>query len=236
MRAGLILVAGGQSLRFGDSVKKQFFELAGEALFVHTLRKFTPFDEIVERVLVLPEVDLPAVKERFASALRELKVSKFASGGRERVYSVINGFAVLSADIDYVIIHDAVRPFISRAIIRETLAKAEKTGAAIVAVKVRDTLKKVDKNCEISETIDRSKIYAAQTPQIFERTLFQKALENFYRAGEPEITDDAMLVEMLDRKIAIVEGGFLNIKITTSEDVKLAQAIWHLTTPEKETK
>ena len=234
MRAGLVLVAGGKSLRFADSVKKQFVELEGEPIFIRTLRKFAQFDEIVERILVLPEDDIDDIKAKFSSQLAELKVNKFGTGGKERVYSVINGFQAIRADVDFAIIHDAVRPFVSADIIVNALRKAEQTGAAIVALEVRDTLKRVSKNSDIVETVDRRGIYAAQTPQIFECSLFEKAIENWRKLDEPAVTDDAMLVEMLGEKVSIVEGSFLNIKITTPEDRLLAQAILNFLPPEKQ--
>ena len=230
MKAGLIIVAGGISRRFGGSVKKQFVTLGNVPIFLRTLQVFSGITEIAERVVVLPASEIDEIQNKFVAELSEVKVDKLVAGGKERVNSVIQGFNALSAECETIIIHDAVRPFVSQEIILNTMKTAEEFGAAIVAVPVKDTLKSVDENLQITKTADRSKLYSAQTPQIFSRKLFENSIKNWQELDEPEVTDDAMLVELLGEKVNISNGSYLNIKVTQPEDILLAQAIFEVFT------
>ncbi|MCD4655947.1 MAG: 2-C-methyl-D-erythritol 4-phosphate cytidylyltransferase [Planctomycetes bacterium] len=223
--AGLVLVAGGSGSRFNSKQRKQYVNLDGKPIIIHTLAKFINIEEISEIVIVLPENDIEFVRNEVSKYFSEYKKLKFVIGGSERVYSVINGFNSLTKSIDIVLIHDAVRPFIEKNSIVQTIMEAKNTGAAIVAVSVKDTLKKTNDNLLIEQTLNRQYLYAAQTPQVFKREVFEKAIENWRKLEEPAVTDDAMLVELMNYKVKIVEGSYTNIKITKPEDMILARAI-----------
>ena len=233
MSAGLILVAGGSGKRFQESDeqsaspqrKKQYFLLQNKPVFIHTLEKFIDIAEISEVVIVCPTDDLEYVKSEVENYSGTQKVMKFVSGGSERVYSVINGFQNISENVNLVLIHDAVRPFIEKSTIIESIAQADAHGASIVAVPVTDTLKSANDKQIIERTVDRDKLYRAQTPQTFRKELFAKAVENWKQAGEPRVTDDAMLAEMLGIPVKIVVGSYSNIKITTREDILIAESM-----------
>ena len=231
--AGLVLVAGGSGSRFNSKTaasakakqRKQYVNLDGVPIYIHTLSKFININEIAEIAVVLPKDDIEFVKNSVCKHFSEHKKLKFVIGGSERVYSVINGFKSITKDVDIVLIHDAVRPFIEEKTILQTMWEAQKTGAAIVAVPVKDTLKKVSQDSAIEKTLNRQQLYSAQTPQVFKRNVFEKAIENWQKLGKPAVTDDAMLVELMNEQVKIVEGNYTNIKITTPEDMILARAI-----------
>ena len=174
---------------------------------------------------MLPKDDIEFVKNSVCNHFSEHKKLKFVIGGSERVYSVISGFKSITMDVDIVLIHDAVRPFIEEKTILQTMREAQKTGAAIVAVPVKDTLKQVGKDSAIEKTLNRQQLYSAQTPQVFKKDVFEKAIDNWQKLGQPAVTDDAMLVELMNEEVKIVEGNYTNIKITTPDDMILARAI-----------
>ena len=231
--AGLVLVAGGTGSRFNSKTaasattkqRKQYVNLDGIPIYIHTLSKFINIKEILEIAVVLPEEDIEFIKNTLCKHFNEHNKLKFVIGGSERVYSVINGFQSIKKNVDIVLIHDAVRPFIEENTIMQSMMEAQKNGAAIVAVPVKDTLKLADGNSMIEKTLNRQQLYSAQTPQVFKRDIFEKAVGNWKKIGEPAVTDDAMLVELMNEKVKIVMGSYINIKITNAEDMILAQAI-----------
>jgi len=233
MSVGLIIVAGGSGTRFRAAndvsgytdTKKQYIALNEKPIFIHTLSKFIGLPGISEIVIVCPADDIPFVEAETKKFYPLQKNMKFVSGGSERVYSVINGFSSISDDVDMVMIHDAVRPFIEKDTIFKAIKETEITGAAIVAVPVKDTIKLSDDSGVIERTVDRSKLFAAQTPQVFKRDVFKSAIENWRRKGEPAVTDDAMMIEMICEPVKLVVGSYKNIKITKPEDISVAKGI-----------
>jgi 2-C-methyl-D-erythritol 4-phosphate cytidylyltransferase len=224
MTVSAIIVAGGKGIRMGTAVRKQYMLLAGNPIVCHTLEVFDACPCIDEIFLVVPPDDLNTCRDKWISSLTLHKRIHIVAGGNERQDSVYLGIqAVSGQQCEIVVIHDAVRPFVSSRIIDACVGEAQVSGACIVGMPAMETAKLV-KSGQIESTLDRNAIWMAQTPQAFElgliRTAHEKArLERFVG------TDDAMLVERLGRKIRIIPGSRLNMKITTPEDLALAEGI-----------
>jgi len=149
---------------------------------------------------------------------------KIAEGGKERFESVANALALVKPEADFVAIHDAVRPCLTEEQINTVFARAEKTGAAMMAIPVTDTLKQVDDQKMITGTVSRKGVWQAQTPQVFKREILVEAYKRRAQMDK-EITDDAQLVEALGLKVHVVDGAATNVKITTRSDLMLAEAV-----------
>jgi len=221
---GVIIPAAGRGSRMGGSLPKQFLELDGRPILVRTLGVFLELPEIT-RVVV------PVAADRFAEAAALLKGFfpeemgsrlRLVRGGSSRQLSVRAGLAALPADIEVVLVHDGARPLVTPQIIRACLRRAV-DGAVITAVEIRDTLKRVSAS-RVRETIDRSHIHAAQTPQGAPRSLFIRAFERA-EADNFHGTDEASLFEHAALPVAVVPGSEENIKITRPGDLELALAI-----------
>jgi 2-C-methyl-D-erythritol 4-phosphate cytidylyltransferase len=217
-----IIVAAGSGKRFGTKIPKQFVELAGKPLLIHTLQRFDDCDEIGEIVLVLPSNETAGflkIIEKFP--LR--KLSKIVAGGKTRAESVSKGFqAVRPQNAEIVAIHDGARPLVSNDEISQTVAKARETGAACLVATVTDTIKRV-KDGKIVETIDRSELRRALTPQAFRYDILKQAFDK--SKLDETATDECYLVEKLGIEISIVEGSSRNMKITSPEDIAIAEAL-----------
>ncbi len=217
-----IIVAAGAGHRMGRPRPKQFLELAGLPVLVHTVRRFAALDEITRIVVVLPP-DKTDFLEPFILEYRWRGRVLATAGGEHRQDSVAAGFRVLSPNAGLVLVHDGVRPFADSELIRRVIEKAKVCGAAVPAVPVSDTLKRAEGEMLVA-TVERNSLYAAQTPQGFHYALLAEALERARRDGFYG-TDESVLVERLGRKVCLVEGSRLNIKITSAEDLLLAEAI-----------
>lgn len=215
-----IIVAGGRGQRFGSDSPKQFLPLGDRPLLRHSVEFFNSVKKLSGTVLVLPEEFVEPWKEN----LRELKVDVTA-GGATRQDSVSNGLARVPAQAQWVVIHDAARPFVSFALLEQLLAAARESGAAIPAVPVADTLKKGDERGQVVETVDRHGLFRVQTPQVFSRALLQEALE-WAKAKGIQGTDEATLVERMGRPVQMVAGEDSNFKITQPGDLEMANALW----------
>jgi 2-C-methyl-D-erythritol 4-phosphate cytidylyltransferase len=222
MHASAIIVAAGSGVRLGARTAKAFVTLGGATLLARSLRSLGATSGLLEAV-----VAVPAGRER--AARREAELIEFAlplkivAGGAERQDSVRLALELTSAEADLVIVHDAARPFATVAMFAAALAKAADVGAAIVALPLTDTLKQVDDET-IRATIPRTGLWQAQTPQAFRRELLIRAHEQALRDGVAA-TDDADLVQRIGARVGIVAGSPLNLKITTPEDLRLAEAI-----------
>lgn len=217
MRAAAIIVSGGSGSRMGRP--KQFLPLAGSTVAELSLRCFVGMAEVESVVLVLGE---DSVKEHGAR-LSGGKV-KVVVAGQTRMGSVRNGFAALPKGVEVVAVHDGARSMITPEIVRATFAEAAKSGAAVAAVPVKDTLKIVEKGGKtVSETPERARFWAAQTPQTYRYAILKEALEKF--AGDADATDESQLVERCGHKVSVVESSYENFKITTPEDITMAGAI-----------
>jgi 2-C-methyl-D-erythritol 4-phosphate cytidylyltransferase len=224
-----IIPAAGRGTRFGGSIAKQFIELASAPIIIHTLRRFDQCAEIDALVVALAPAELEAFSKQVGS-FRLQKPLHLVGGGRERSDSISNALEAIAAwQPELVAVHDAVRPFVTPMQISAVIARARETGAAILALPATDTIKEVEGGM-IVRTLDRRRIYRAQTPQAFRYDLLRRANLEARAAGlaSEEMTDDALLVERLGASVAIVEGSPRNIKITTPEDLVLAEKLWEV--------
>lgn len=219
---GVVVVAAGSSSRM-QGVDKLFFELEGIPVVVRSIRAFDELPFVREIVVVSREENLPLLWDLQRSFSLE-KVTKIIRGGDTRQESVFAGARALDADCRYIAIHDAARPFVSAQDITSCFELACEKRAAAAAVPVKDTIKQADENGAILGTPPRDSLFIAQTPQIFESTLYRAAMENALALGE-SFTDDCQLVEKLGHRVYLSRGSYLNFKLTTPEDLILAQAI-----------
>ncbi|WP_442597438.1 2-C-methyl-D-erythritol 4-phosphate cytidylyltransferase [Neobacillus sp. D3-1R] len=217
----VILPAAGKGKRMGAGKNKLFIEINHVPVFIHTLRIFDQDENCNEIFLSIHPDD----REEMSSFIKKYSIQKkltFVIGGAERQHSVYNALQKIEGE-SIVLVHDAARPFIQKPFIDKLVQTAERLGASVLAVPVKDTIKKVE-NGIVIETVERSSLWAIQTPQAFRVSLLLKAhafaKENAYLG-----TDDASLVEYMGEKVAIVEGDYNNIKLTTPEDLAFANAI-----------
>ena len=219
-----IVPAGGRGVRMGSDVPKQFLTLGDVPLLVHALQTFESCSIISEIVLVVPEDDCAYCHDHIVPIYGLKKISRVVGGGRRRQDSVLNGVQVTNPTSDIVVVHDAVRPFVTERMIADVVKAARKHGAAIVAIPLRDTVKRVNFDGLIEETLSREKLWAAQTPQAFQRDILLRAHEQGETEGV-DATDDAFLVERMGLSVSVVQGSFHNIKVTRPEDLQMGQAI-----------
>ena len=223
-KVGVVVPAAGQGRRMGTNRNKQFFELDGTPILLRTLESFQCSPTITTIVLAVSSEEMTTVQSLVRGAGIS-KVSVVVAGGEERQDSVWNGIEALkNQNVEYVLVHDAVRPFIDQELIERVLNAAVRFGAAVPALRVKETVKRVDPEGIVRETVAREHLWLAQTPQAFEFQLLYRA----YRQSQSDNfvgTDDASLVERLGERVCIVEGSSDNIKITTPEDLDLARSI-----------
>jgi 2-C-methyl-D-erythritol 4-phosphate cytidylyltransferase len=218
-----IIPAAGIGARMHTDRAKQMIELGGTPLLVHTLRRFEQCDPVDQVILVL-QPSMTSEVLALISRHNLKKVSRVVAGGAERQDSVYRGLLVIKPeDAGIVVVHDAVRPFIHPDEIRGVIERARSIGAALMAVAATDTIKQV-KSARVQRTLDRRRIYYAQTPQAFRYEIIREAYERAYSDGFMA-TDDSQLVERLGHKVSVVEGSPINIKITRPFDLKLAEVI-----------
>ena len=220
----VVVPAAGIGKRMGPGQRKPYLGLDGEPILFRTLAPFASLDEVTETILVVHPDDVDEARTQYGPRLRQLKVREICAGGEERQHSVYNGLHHTSPDCSIVLIQDAVRPVIGPDLIRRTIAEAEKHGAAIVAARVRETVKEADDTGRIVATRPRENLWLAQTPQGFRREVILAAYESVIQQGL-SITDDAQAVESVGGSVYIVEGGYDNVKITTPEDLAIAEAL-----------
>jgi len=221
-RFAVILPAAGQSSRFRGREKKPFAVLDGRPVWLRTAELFVTRDDVCQTLLVVAPEDRELFTSRYAANIAFLNI-QLVDGGRERFDSVANALGKLSADAEFVAVHDAVRPCVTSVLIDTVFGQAVKHGAAVLAVPVQDTLKRSGDGQRVEATVSRKGLWLAQTPQVFRRDLLEKAYAD--RARHGDVTDDAQLVEAAGQSVRLVTGSATNIKITTSEDLMLAEAI-----------
>lgn len=221
MKTIAIVPAAGSGRRLGSRTKKPFVLLAGKPLVTYAIRALESSEEIDGIVIAAERSCLG----RFKALVRRYdfkKIVDIVAGGRTRFGSVKNCLERIGPSFGIVLIHDGARPLVDRNIIRSSIMLAKKFGACVTAVPESDTVKMVDEGLFIKGTLDRRRIYRAQTPQAFRYELIKKA----YSMPFPgEATDDASLVERMGAKVKILEGSYRNIKVTTKEDLKLAEVL-----------
>ena len=218
-----IIAAAGSGTRMASDRPKQFLLLAGTPLIVHTLRPFEQCDSIHEVIVVLPaEESAEFLALAGKQGLR--KIARVVPGGPTRADSVKRGLmAIRSATAEIVAVHDGVRPFVTVAEIEATIAAAHSDGAAILVAAVTDTIKQVSDG-RVVETFDRNRLRRALTPQCFRYGVLRRAYEHT-DVTDPSVTDESVLVEKLGVAVRVVEGSPRNIKITTAEDLAIAEAL-----------
>ncbi len=219
----VLLPAAGQSSRFRDKEKKPFAVLDGRAVWLRSAELFITREDVCQTIIIVAKADQETFRRRYDPNLAFMNV-QIADGGNERFQSVANALALVKPEAEFVAIHDAVRPCLTDEMITSVFAKAEKTGAALLAVPVADTVKRVDGQQQVRETVARQGLWLAQTPQVFRRDWLVEAYANRAKLGK-DITDDAQLIEAAGHPVHVVEGSSSNIKITTKPDLFLAEAI-----------
>ena len=215
-----IVAAGGRGARVGAPQPKQMLVVGGQSILERSVQLLVGHAEVAEVVVALPielAAELPA---SFKDATKAIRV---VAGGPRRQDSVANAFAAVSREAEIVVIHDAARPFASAGLVSRTIEAAVKTGAALAALPARDTVKRAAAGL-VEETLPRDTIHLAQTPQAFRRDVLEAALAFGVREGV-EATDEATLAERAGYKVSLVEGEATNIKITTPDDLAMAEAL-----------
>ncbi|NLX94980.1 MAG: 2-C-methyl-D-erythritol 4-phosphate cytidylyltransferase [Rhodopirellula sp.] len=216
----VILAAAGRSSRFQDKhYKKPFAPLANRAVWLHSAERFINRKDVVQTILVISPEDREEFNFKFASNVAILGI-EVVPGGAERADSVQNALARVKPDVEFICVHDAARPCLTDAWVDKVFEAAQRSKAAILAIPIAGTLKRVGSGHTIEETVPRAGLWEAQTPQVFHRELL---LEAYAKRGDFQATDEAQLVERLGEKVAVVLGSSLNLKITTREDLRLAE-------------
>lgn len=219
MKNYAVIVAGGSGSRMQANQPKQFMELAGLPILMHTIDAFFKSGLDMNIILVLPDEHLITWQD-LISAHRYTTPHQLTTGGLTRFNSVKNGLDLIS-DEGIVAIHDGARPLVTTDIIQRTVTQAKSTGSGIAAVQVKDSIRQIS-NDGSSVGVDRNEFYTVQTPQTFDVALIKKAFNN---TTLNNFTDDASVAEAFGEKIVMVEGSYDNLKITTPEDLKIAAAI-----------
>lgn len=224
MKCTAIVLAAGQGKRMNSAIQKQFLEVKGYPVLYYSLKCFQESSIIENIILVTGKDAIEYCKEEIVNKYNFTKVSAVIEGGKERYDSVYAGL-VACQKCDYVFIHDGARPFISEEILERGLKGVQKTGACVIGMPSKDTVKIADIDGYIKETPDRKLVWNIQTPQIFSYDLIKEAHDSIRKKDMSTITDDAMVVEQESgRKIILAEGSYKNIKITTPEDLLVAEA------------
>jgi 2-C-methyl-D-erythritol 4-phosphate cytidylyltransferase len=218
----VILPAAGQSRRFHDKAyKKPFAPLGGRAVWLHAAEKFLNRPDVKQTILVIAAKDRELFQMKFGANIAIMGV-EVIEGGKERTDSVQRALERVKNEIEFVAVHDAARPCLADPWIDDVFAAAARDGAAILAAPVQATLKRADPKKHITETVAREGLWEAQTPQVFRRELL---IEAYSKRGREPVTDDAQLVERLGRAVTLVPCSSLNLKITTRDDLKLAEQV-----------
>ena len=221
VNVGAVIVAAGRSTRMGG-VDKTFAPMLGLPLVAHTLDRFESSPLVDQIVLVLAEDSL----DRGRKLVQERgyrKVTHVCCGGQRRQDSVRNGLELLSP-CDWVMVHDGARPCLDQAMLQRGLDAAAQCGSAVAGVPVKDTIKLVSPDQMVSETLERARLWAAQTPQVFRYSLLLEAHRAWPRDTAGDVTDDAAMVEALGHPVKMFQGSYQNIKVTTAEDLVIAEA------------
>jgi 2-C-methyl-D-erythritol 4-phosphate cytidylyltransferase len=219
----VILPAAGRSSRFNDKEKKPFATLDGRAVWLRSAELFITREDVIQCIIIVAKDDQEMFRRRYGANLAFMNI-QIADGGAERFDSVANALALIKPEADFVAVHDAVRPCLTDTLIDAVFGEAAKHGAALLALPVSDTVKKVDAQQKVISTLPRQGLWLAQTPQVFRREWILEAYAKRKELGK-DITDDAQLVEAAGHAVRVVEGSPSNIKITKKGDVSLADAI-----------
>ena len=223
MKTTAIIVGAGSSTRMGLPVSKQLIKLNGKETIVHTLKAFQKSDSIDEIVVVCREQDKEIIKS-LAESNDITKMTRLTAGGSTRQQSVAKGINIVSSDTDYIAIHDGARPLITSSDINSVVSNAIKYKSSALGIYVKDTIKIIGEKGFIESTPDRSKLIAIYTPQVFELDLYKKAMKKASDENK-DYTDDCQLIESLGEKVYVTQGSATNIKLTTPDDIIIAESI-----------
>ena len=218
-----IIAAAGSSSRMGAGIDKQFVPVGGKPLLWHSLRQFAELPGVRQILVTVSAANADRVAQLVKDTVGDVPW-QVVRGGSERQFSVLNALRRLEPSIDIVLVHDGARPFAEPAAIRQSVETAVRFGAAVVAVPVKDTIKVADETLTVKQTLDRSTLWQIQTPQTFRHELLLDAHERAAAAGVVA-TDDAALVEWAGGTVRLVRGSYYNFKVTTPEDLVLAEAV-----------
>lgn len=225
MKSTAIVLAAGQGKRMNSKVQKQFLLIKGKPVLYYSLSCFQNSREIEEIIVVTGRESINFCKQEIIEAYGFSKVKAVIPGGKERYDSVYAGLCACE-DSDYVFIHDGARPFLLNDMIKRGKEAALVYGACVIGMPSKDTIKIADENGMVESTPSRNKVWNIQTPQIFSYTAIREAHEKARQQNMADITDDAMVIERFgNMKIKLVEGSYENIKITTPEDIVVAEKI-----------
>ena len=216
----MIIAAAGNSTRFGSSQKKTFALLRGIPVWLHSAQIFASHPDVQQIIVAISPDDETFFKKQFEAQISRLNIQVIL-GGAQRSDSVGNALAAVDSDSELITIHDGARPCIELSLFQGVVDAAETHGAAIPAVPINSTIKRSNENHLISETVDRSQLHLAQTPQVFASQVIREAFE---RRADLQPTDEAQLLETLGIPVAIAPGSRFNIKITQPEDLRFAEA------------
>jgi 2-C-methyl-D-erythritol 4-phosphate cytidylyltransferase len=220
----VILPAAGRSTRFGDPKQKKIFaELDGRAVWLRAVEPFINRDDVAQTIVVIAPEDRELFERRFRASVAFMNI-QVIDGGAERSDSVARALEAVDPACDFIAVHDAARPCLTRELIDALFAAAQEHDAALLAIPVADTVKRVGADHLTTETVPRNDLYLAQTPQAFRRDLLLRAYANRARLGTAA-TDDTQLVEAIGHRCAVVDGSPFNLKITTAADLRLASAV-----------
>ena len=225
MKVAVIIPAAGVGKRLPGKIAKQFLEIHGKPIICWTVNRFLSLDTLSAGILVVHQDEVERTRQLFAADQNFKKKFNIIVGGDHRQDSVFNGLSQLSEDTDIVLVHDGVRPLISREIIMESIRVAAENGACITAVPVKDTVKRVREN-QVLETIPREQVWQVQTPQTFSYEIIYRAHQQA-RQLKYYATDEAALLEWLGIPVSVIRGDYRNIKITTREDMIMAESLWN---------
>jgi len=219
----VIIAAAGNSTRMGAGIDKQFVLVAGRPLLWHSVQRFNSMPGVTQLLVTVSKSNEDRVVELLRETVQRIPW-KVVQGGTERQYSIRNAVLLTDEEADLVLVHDGARPFVELETVQQSIRVATEFGAAAVAVPVKDTIKMADAEAIVLKTLDRSMLWQIQTPQVFRREVLVKAHEQAAAAGVLA-TDDAALVELTGGSVRLVRGSYFNFKVTTPEDVLMAEAV-----------
>jgi 2-C-methyl-D-erythritol 4-phosphate cytidylyltransferase len=227
MKAAAIIAAAGLGRRMRHDTPKTYLHLAGKPILIHTLEVFEQVPEVQEVLVVVHPEDIEFCQEEVIDPHPLKKVLRLVPGGKERQDSVYHALRVLrkrSENLEIILVHDGVRPLVEPALVGQVIAAARRHGGAILGIPCQDTLKRVNASGEVVATVDRRELWQVQTPQAFRAAIlwraYQEAMDRGFYA-----TDEAALVEALGETVVVVPGTPLNLKITTPDDLAMAESI-----------
>lgn len=225
-RCTAIVLAAGQGRRMGSDVQKQYMEIEGKPVIYYSLQTFETSEVIDEMILVVGEGQIPYCEEEIVKKYNFHKVKKIVEGGAERYHSVYRGLCAMENEDGFVFVHDGARPLIDEASLERVYEAVKEHHACVVGMPVKDTIKIADSDGFANETPERSRVWMVQTPQVFDTKLIKEAYAKIMERDDIRVTDDAMVVEqMMHMPVKLVKASYENIKITTPEDIDLANTL-----------